>query len=118
MHYISIQIRSENDNEDLEIVTDVRGSRAIKKSDWRRISPTFTPWPMGRGDMASPISNIISACEGYNSVKHAGVVGSSGESGTLEEDFKEDLSVESERGRVEGNGLDGGVDVVRTGNGV
>ena len=35
-------------------VQAVRVSRAMRKSDWRRISPLFTPELKGRGDMASP----------------------------------------------------------------
>ena len=35
-------------------VQAVRGSRAMRKSDWRRISPTLRPDPKGRGERASP----------------------------------------------------------------
>ena len=46
------------------------------------------------------------------------VVSSSGESSTLQEDFEENLGVEGEGSRVEGDGLDGRVNVVSTSDSV
>lgn len=48
----------------------------------------------------------------------AGVVGGAWDAGALEEDLEEDLSVEGEWRAVEGDGADGGIDVVGTGDGV
>ena len=47
-----------------------------------------------------------------------GVVGSSGNTNTLQKNFEEDLSVERERRRIKGSAGDGRVDMVRSGDGV
>ena len=47
-----------------------------------------------------------------------GVVCSSGESSTFQQNFEEDLSVEGEWSRIEGNSLDGRVNMISTSDGV
>ena len=88
----------------------VRGSRARSASDSRRISPTLTPEPKGRGDRASPTqlfeiqeSTRFGLMDKLTSV----VCGSrSRESNTLEQDLEEKLCIKSKWRRVERNCLD------------
>ena len=98
-------------------VQAVRESRARAKSDWRRISPTSTPEPKGRGDSSSPTHYRDTEKQHFEILDEpTSVVWSSGESNAFEHDLKEDLGVKGKGRRVEGDLLNCRVNVIGSGN--